>query len=38
MVKNFKILSVPTYIVLKDGEEVHRANWSKDKRTVTGVS
>jgi thioredoxin 1 len=31
IVKEFKILSVPTYIVLKDGQEVHRANGAKTK-------
>ncbi len=34
MVKNFKILSVPTYIVLKDGEEIHRANGAKTKEQL----
>ena len=34
MVKNFKILSVPTYIVLKDGQEVHRANGAKTKEQL----
>ena len=29
--KQFKILSVPTYIVLKDGQEVYRANGAKTK-------
>jgi thioredoxin-like negative regulator of GroEL len=34
MVKNFKILSVPTYIVLKDGQEVYRANGAKTKEQL----
>jgi thioredoxin-like negative regulator of GroEL len=31
MVKNFKIMSVPTYVVLKDGQEIYRANGAKTK-------
>ena len=34
MVKNFKVFSVPTYIVLKNGQEVHRANGAKTKQQL----
>jgi thioredoxin 1 len=34
MSKQFKILSVPTYIILKDGQEVHRANGAKTKEQL----
>jgi thioredoxin 1 len=34
MVKTFKILSVPTYIILKDEQEVHRANGAKTKEQL----
>ena len=34
MVKNFKVLSVPTYIVLKNGKEVHRANGAKTRQQL----
>jgi thioredoxin 1 len=31
MLKNFKIMSVPTYIILKDGKEIRRASGAKTK-------
>ncbi len=34
MVKIFKILSVPTYIILKDEQEIHRANGAKTKEQL----
>lgn len=34
MIKNFKILSVPTYIVLKNGEEVYRTTGAKTKQQL----
>jgi thioredoxin 1 len=34
MVKNFKIMSVPTYIVLKDGQEIYRATGAKTKEQL----
>jgi thioredoxin 1 len=34
MVKTFKILSVPTYIILKNEQEVHRANGAKTKEQL----
>jgi thioredoxin-like negative regulator of GroEL len=34
MSNQFKILSVPTYIILKDGQEVHRANGAKTKEQL----
>ena len=37
MVKTFKILSVPTYIILKDEQEVHRANGAKTKEQLQNL-
>ena len=34
MVKNFKVLSIPTYIVLRNGEEVHRSNGAKTRQQL----
>ena len=34
MVKNFKILSVPTFILIKDGQEVARMNGAKTKEQL----
>ena len=34
MVKNFKVMSVPTYIVLKDGQEIYRATGAKTKEQL----
>jgi thioredoxin 1 len=34
MVKNFKILSVPTFILIKNGEEVNRMNGAKTKEQL----
>jgi thioredoxin-like negative regulator of GroEL len=34
MLKNFKIMAVPTYIVLKDGQEIYRANGAKTKEQL----
>jgi len=34
MLKNFKIMSVPTYVVLKDGQEVYRSNGAKTKEQL----
>jgi thioredoxin 1 len=34
MVKNFKVMSVPTYIVLKSGEEIYRATGAKTKEQL----
>jgi len=34
MVKNFKVLSVPTYIILKNGKEIHRSNGAKTKQQL----
>jgi thioredoxin 1 len=37
MVKTFKILSVPTYIILKNEQEVHRANGAKTKEQLRNL-
>ena len=37
MVKNFKIMSVPTYIVLKKWRRSLSCHWSKNKRTTKRV-
>ena len=34
MVKNFKILSVPTYILIEDGREINRMNGAKTKQEL----
>jgi len=34
MVKNFKVMSVPTYIVLKDGQEIYRTTGAKTKEQL----
>jgi thioredoxin 1 len=34
MVKNFKIMSIPTFIVIEDGKEVARANGAKTKQEL----
>ena len=34
MVKNFKVMSVPTYIVLKNGQEIYRATGAKTKEQL----
>ena len=34
MVKNFKVLSVPTFILIKNGEEVNRMNGAKTKKQL----
>ena len=34
MVKNFNVVSVPTYIILKNGQEVYRANGAKTKEQL----
>ena len=34
MVKNFKILSVPTFILIKNGQEVKRMNGAKTKEQL----
>ena len=34
MVKNFKILSVPTFILIKNGQEVKRMNGAKTKKQL----
>lgn len=34
MVKNFKVMSIPTFIVIEDGKEVARANGAKTKQEL----
>jgi len=34
MVKNFKVLSVPTYILIEDGKEIKRTNGAKTKQEL----
>jgi thioredoxin 1 len=34
MVKNFKVMSIPTFIVIEDGQEVARANGAKTKQEL----
>jgi len=37
MVKNFKIMSVPTYVVLKDGQETYRSSGAKTKEQLEAL-
>ena len=37
MVKNFKILSIPTFIIMEDGKEVSRANGAKTKQELQAM-
>jgi thioredoxin 1 len=34
MVKNFKVMSIPTFIVIEDGQEIARANGAKTKQEL----
>ena len=34
MIKNFKVLSVPTFILIKNGKEVNRMNGAKTKEQL----